>query len=262
MSAPDGYTILFVSSSYTVNVSLYAKPPYDPDKFCTGHHGGDIPEWACSSIPMSFRPRPSRNWWICSKPIPAKYTFASPGIGTTPHLSSLPVEAHPASIRAGTVPGWRLHRSSQWSPDTRPSASRPFPPAIPLVKDGKLRALESRPKSARRRAARVPTFEEAGIMGQEAETRRRAAAGRHAEGDRRASPVGDRAHRRCPDVSGKLLAIGLEPMGHADGGIRGLRQGRDRQVEEGHHRREDPRGSECWGRAQASAVIARVKGTP
>ena len=31
-SAPDGYTILFVSSSYTVNTSLYAKPPYDPDK--------------------------------------------------------------------------------------------------------------------------------------------------------------------------------------------------------------------------------------
>jgi tripartite-type tricarboxylate transporter receptor subunit TctC len=28
----DGYTILFVSSSYTVNPSLYAKPPYDPDK--------------------------------------------------------------------------------------------------------------------------------------------------------------------------------------------------------------------------------------
>src|SRR4029453_19661161 len=28
----DGYTILFVSSSYTANPSLYAKPPYDPDK--------------------------------------------------------------------------------------------------------------------------------------------------------------------------------------------------------------------------------------
>src|SRR5260370_12584888 len=28
----DGYTILFVSSSYTVNPSLYAKAPYTPDK--------------------------------------------------------------------------------------------------------------------------------------------------------------------------------------------------------------------------------------
>src|SRR5436190_14080730 len=31
-AAPDGYTILFVSSSYTVNPSLYVKAPYDPDK--------------------------------------------------------------------------------------------------------------------------------------------------------------------------------------------------------------------------------------
>ena len=31
-AAPDGYTILFVSSSYVVNPSLYAKVPYDPYK--------------------------------------------------------------------------------------------------------------------------------------------------------------------------------------------------------------------------------------
>ena len=31
-AAGDGYTILFVSSSYVVNPSLYHKPPYDPDR--------------------------------------------------------------------------------------------------------------------------------------------------------------------------------------------------------------------------------------
>ncbi len=31
-AAPDGYTILVVSSSYVVNPSLYEKIPYDPDK--------------------------------------------------------------------------------------------------------------------------------------------------------------------------------------------------------------------------------------
>src|SRR5262249_15224346 len=31
-AAPDGYTILFVSSSYVVNPSLFAKPTYDPDR--------------------------------------------------------------------------------------------------------------------------------------------------------------------------------------------------------------------------------------
>ena len=31
-AAGDGYTILFVSSSYVVNPSLYHKVPYDPEK--------------------------------------------------------------------------------------------------------------------------------------------------------------------------------------------------------------------------------------
>ena len=31
-ATPDGYAILFVSSSFTVNPSLYAKPPYDAEK--------------------------------------------------------------------------------------------------------------------------------------------------------------------------------------------------------------------------------------
>src|SRR5262245_9277850 len=31
-AAPDGYTILFVSSSYVVNPNLYSRVPYDPVK--------------------------------------------------------------------------------------------------------------------------------------------------------------------------------------------------------------------------------------
>src|SRR6476469_6254235 len=31
-AAPDGYAILFVSSSFTVNPALYAKPPYDSER--------------------------------------------------------------------------------------------------------------------------------------------------------------------------------------------------------------------------------------
>src|ERR1700722_7625685 len=42
-AAPDGYTILFVSSSYVVNPSLYPKIPYDPYRDfapVTGARGG------------------------------------------------------------------------------------------------------------------------------------------------------------------------------------------------------------------------------
>ena len=50
-SAPDGYTILFVSSSYTVNTSLYAKPPYDPDKTSRPSPWRRPRPTGCSSIP-------------------------------------------------------------------------------------------------------------------------------------------------------------------------------------------------------------------
>src|SRR3979409_1107923 len=44
-AAPDGYTVLFVSSSYVVNPSLYAKIPYDPAKdFEPVTVAGDVPK--------------------------------------------------------------------------------------------------------------------------------------------------------------------------------------------------------------------------
>ena len=86
-SPPDGYTILFVSSSYTVNPSLYAKSPYDPDR-------DFAPVTKAAGSPNGLFVHPS----IPAKSVkelvdllranPGKYTFASPGIGTTPHLSS------------------------------------------------------------------------------------------------------------------------------------------------------------------------------
>src|SRR5262249_16337821 len=81
----DGYTILFVSSSYTVNPSLYAKPPYDPDK-------DFVPVTKAAGSPNGLFVNPSipaksvKELVELIKANPGKYTFASPGIGTTPHL--------------------------------------------------------------------------------------------------------------------------------------------------------------------------------
>jgi tripartite-type tricarboxylate transporter receptor subunit TctC len=83
----DGYTILFVSSSYTVNPSLYAKPPYDPDKdFAPVTKAAGSPNglFVNPSIPA----KSVKELVELIKANPGKYTFASPGIGTTPHLSS------------------------------------------------------------------------------------------------------------------------------------------------------------------------------
>src|SRR5262249_25134045 len=74
----DGYTILFVSSSYTVNPSLYAKPPYDPDKdFAPVTKAAGSPNglFVHPSIPA----KSVKELVELIKTNPGKYTFASPG---------------------------------------------------------------------------------------------------------------------------------------------------------------------------------------
>src|SRR5713226_4724992 len=75
----DGYTVLFVSSSYTVNPSLYAKPPYDPDKdFAPVTKAAGSPNglFVHPSIPA----KSVKELVELIKANPGKYTFASPGI--------------------------------------------------------------------------------------------------------------------------------------------------------------------------------------
>jgi len=86
-SPADGYTILFSSSSYTVNPSLYARAPYDPDRdFAPVTKAAGSPNglFVHPSIPA----KSVKELVDLLKANPGKYTFASPGIGTTPHLSS------------------------------------------------------------------------------------------------------------------------------------------------------------------------------
>ena len=81
-SAPDGYTLLLVAGSYTVNPSLYKKIPFDVKK---------------NLIPVT-RAGASPNSWLVNRDFPAKtmkelidlmkaspgqLTVASPGTGTT-----------------------------------------------------------------------------------------------------------------------------------------------------------------------------------
>src|SRR4051794_1147937 len=85
-AAPDGYTILFVSSSYVVNPSLFAKAPYDPDK-------DFIPITKAGAAPHAIIVHPDvpaksvKELVDLIKAHPGKYSIASPGLGTTPSLS-------------------------------------------------------------------------------------------------------------------------------------------------------------------------------
>jgi tripartite-type tricarboxylate transporter receptor subunit TctC len=169
VNAPaDGYTIVLTSSSYVVNPSLNKKIPYDPYK--------DLIPITISAV--------SPNAVVVNPKLPVKtinelvdyvrktgnQSFASAGVGTTPHLSgelfrlSLGLDlvhvpfngAGPAlqSVVAGHTP----------------IAFTAFPPAVPLVRDGLIRALAVTTEKRLAALPDVPTMAEAGIKDQEAET--------------------------------------------------------------------------------------------
>jgi tripartite-type tricarboxylate transporter receptor subunit TctC len=209
----DGYTILFVSSSFTVNPSLYAKPPYDAEKDfapvtkAAGSPNGlfvhpDIPARSVKELVELIRANPG------------KYTFASPGIGTTPHLSSeLFKLTFGLDFALAPFPGGGPSIQSVVAGHT-PMCFQAIPPATALVKDGKLRALAVTAATRSPALPDVPTLDELGIKGQEAETMQGVLVPAGTP-----KPIVDLLQSEMarivalPEVKDKLLAIGLEPSG-------------------------------------------------
>src|SRR5882672_12241559 len=77
-ATPDGYTVLFVSSSYVVNPSLYAKIPYDPNKdFEPVTVAGDAPNILI--VHPSIPAKTVKELVDLIKANPGKYSFASAG---------------------------------------------------------------------------------------------------------------------------------------------------------------------------------------
>jgi tripartite-type tricarboxylate transporter receptor subunit TctC len=209
----DGYTILIASSSYTVNPSLYARPPYDPDKdFLPVTKAGGAPNGLF--VNPDLPARSVKELVDLLKANPGKYTFASPGIGTTPHLSSeLFKLTFGLDFALAPFPGGAPSIQSVVAGHI-PISFQAIPPAISLVKEGKLRALAVTAKMRSPALPEAPTLEEAGIQNQEAETMQGVlvpAGTPKAIVDLLQSEIARIV--QMPDVKPRLLAIGVEPSG-------------------------------------------------
>jgi tripartite-type tricarboxylate transporter receptor subunit TctC/uncharacterized protein (DUF1330 family) len=168
-AAADGYTIVFVSTSYIVNPSLYAKIPYDPFK-------DFAPVTLAAVSPNVLTVHPSvpaktvKELIAEIKANPGKYSFASAGLGTTPHLSGelfklsqgLDLVHVPFN---GSAPAIQSALAGH-----TPIAFTVVTPVVPQVKEGKLRALAVTTPKRSPALPDVPTLAEAGLPDQEADT--------------------------------------------------------------------------------------------
>ena len=86
-SAPDGYTLLVVSSSFTINASTYAKLPFDPLRDLapvSSIASGDIILVVNPTVPV----RSVKELVALAKSTPGKLTYASSGNGGSLHLGA------------------------------------------------------------------------------------------------------------------------------------------------------------------------------
>ena len=86
-AAPDGYTMLMITTTFAINPSLYAKLPYNPLKdFTPVTQLNSQPNIVVvnASLPVSS----VKELIAMAKGKPGELTFATPGAGSAPHLSA------------------------------------------------------------------------------------------------------------------------------------------------------------------------------
>lgn len=212
-AAPDGYTLLLITTTHTVNPSLMAKLPYDSLRdFAAISLVASQPNILV--VPIALPVRSVKELIALAKAKPDTLSFASGGNGSQPHLTGELFKST-AGLQIAHVPykstGPALidllggHVQMMF---VGPLAADPF------IRSGRLRALAV--ASTRRLAAHpdVPTTSEAGVQGLESGTWYGLLAPA-----RTPQPVIERVYAatgktlQMPDVKARLLAQGVDVIG-------------------------------------------------
>src|SRR3954468_14015497 len=165
-SAPDGYTLLFTSPAFAINMSLYRNPPYDALRDFTG-----VSVFSQSTnllvVPASLPARNVQELIALARERPGALNYSSAGPGTTQHLA-----AELFKLRTGTQIVHVPYKGSAPSLTALISGEVQLSFVNPLaigqhVKSGRLRALAVAGASRTALMPDVPTMKEAGVEGVE-----------------------------------------------------------------------------------------------
>jgi tripartite-type tricarboxylate transporter receptor subunit TctC len=208
----DGYTVVTVSTGFMVNPSLYAKVPYKISDFA--------PLSLVAASPNVLAVHPSvpattvKQLIVLVTANPGKYSYAQPGIGSTPHLAGelfklkfgLDIAAVPFGSAAPAITSTIGNHT--------PISFTALPPALSAIKEGKLRGLAILADKRNPDLPDLPTMADAGVQDQESYTVTGIVtlAG---------TPKGivERWHREIarivalPDVNQRLHQLGFDPIG-------------------------------------------------
>jgi tripartite-type tricarboxylate transporter receptor subunit TctC len=212
-SAPDGYTLLFVSGSLVIHPAIYRKLPYDVERDL-------VPIALVGVVPQVLVVHPSlpaknmREFVALAKKRPAQINYGSGGVGSTGHLAGELLQSS-AGIQLVHVP---YKGAGPAAVDvTAGQIQGLFTSAVNALQHARTGRVRMVGITTAKRAAAipdVPTFAESGVPGYELMTWYGVLA---PTGTPRA--VVDRVNQevaaviKLPDVQSRLVADGVEPAG-------------------------------------------------
>src|SRR4051794_22020739 len=211
-ATPDGYTIMVVSTGFVVNPSLYAKVPYDAVKdFAPVSLVAVSPNVVVVTPSVPAKTLPELVQLI--RDHPGKYSYAAPGVGSTPHLGGelfrLTYKLDLVHVPfAGAAPAVQSTMAGH-----TPIAFTALPSSLAAIQSGQVRAIGIAATERAEGIPDVPTLTEQGVNDQNADTLTGivAPAGTPKEIVQLLSREIAKSVAR-PDVHEKLAALGFKPV--------------------------------------------------
>ena len=208
---PDGYTLVMGTvGTHSINGALYSKMPYDMVKdFAPIAHVASAPNLLVVTNDLPVKNVAELISYM--KANPNKLSFGSPGIGTSVHVSGELFKS-----MTGTSMTHVPYKGRQFAiPDLVGGSIQVMfdnmPSALPMAKDGKIRALAQTTATRSAAAPEVPTVAET-VPGFEATTwfAMFAPAGTPKDVVARLNAEMQRVYK-LPEVADKMKSLGLEP---------------------------------------------------